>query len=193
MSHCRKSMNSLEISIFALLHNFNFYALQWLLVFWTQIDWNTMVSICVVTSTSSQRILARNGTVVAPVDQDILKMEGTSALSLELYLWRQHSSANLSPKQRSGRVLSSEPLAGAASAAKGSSTADKEAAFGEPCSCRHNNTLISSWPSVSCCCNECTAFECAARPQGAGGPAGCRRAGRAQAGTKRLHIVCAQT
>ncbi len=63
-----------------------------------------------------------------------------------------------------------------------------EAAFGEP-------SLICSWPSVSCCCNECAAFECAARPQGAGGPAlaGCRRAGRAQAGTKQLHIVCAQT
>ncbi len=65
-----------------------------------------MVSICAVTSTSSQRILARNGTVVAPVDQDILKMEGTSGLSLEPYLWRQHSSANLSPKQRSCRALS---------------------------------------------------------------------------------------
>ena len=57
-------------------------------------------------STSSHRILARNGTVVAPVDQDILKMEGTSGLSLEPYLWRQHSSANLSPKQRSCRALS---------------------------------------------------------------------------------------
>ena len=65
-----------------------------------------MVSICAVTSTSSQRILARNRTVVAPVDQDILKMEGTSGLSLEPYLWRQHSSANLSPKQRSCRALS---------------------------------------------------------------------------------------
>ncbi len=65
-----------------------------------------MVSICAVTSTSSQRILARNGTVVAPVDQDILKMEGTSGLSLEPDLWRQHSRANLSPKQRSCRALS---------------------------------------------------------------------------------------
>jgi hypothetical protein len=67
-----------------------------------------MVSICAVTSTSSQRILARNGTVVAPVDQDILKMkmDGTSGLSLEPYLWRQHSSANSSPKQRSCRALS---------------------------------------------------------------------------------------
>ena len=38
------------------------------------------------------------------------------------------------------------------------------------------------------------AFECAVRPQDAGRPAGCRRAagGRAQAGTKQLHIVCAQ-
>ncbi len=59
-----------------------------------------------MTSTSSQRILARNRTVVAPVDQDIFKMEGTSGLSLEPYLWRQHSSANLSPKQRSCRALS---------------------------------------------------------------------------------------
>jgi hypothetical protein len=59
-----------------------------------------------VTSTSSQRILARNRTVVAHVDQDILKMEGTSGLSLEPYLLRQHSSANLSPKQRSCRALS---------------------------------------------------------------------------------------
>ena len=49
---------------------------------------------------------SRNGTVVAPVDQDILKMEGTRGLSLELYLSRQHSSANLSPKQRSCRALS---------------------------------------------------------------------------------------
>jgi len=65
-----------------------------------------MVSICAVTSTSSQHILARNGTVVAPVDQDILKMEGTSGLSLEPYLWRQHSRANLSPNQRSCRALS---------------------------------------------------------------------------------------
>ncbi len=65
-----------------------------------------MVSICAVTSTSSQRILARNGTVVAPVDQDIPKMEGTRGLSLEPYLWRQHSSTNLSPKQRSCRALS---------------------------------------------------------------------------------------
>ena len=65
-----------------------------------------MVSICAVTSTSSQRIRASNGTVVAPVDQDILKMEGTRGLSLEPYLWRQHSSANLSPKQRSCRALS---------------------------------------------------------------------------------------
>ncbi len=61
-----------------------------------------------MTSTSSQRIVARNGTVVAPVDQDILEMEGTSGLSLEPYLrpLRQHSSANLSPKQRSCRALS---------------------------------------------------------------------------------------
>ncbi len=59
-----------------------------------------------MTSTSSQRILAHNGTVVAPVDQDILKMEGTRGLPLEPYLWRQHSSANLSPKQRSCRALS---------------------------------------------------------------------------------------
>ena len=33
-------------------------------------------------------------------------MEGTRGLPLEPYLWRQHSSANLSPKQRSGRALS---------------------------------------------------------------------------------------
>ena len=61
-----------------------------------------------MTSTSSQRILARNRTVVAPVDQDILKMEGTRGLCLEPYLWRQHSSANLSPKQRTSscRALS---------------------------------------------------------------------------------------
>jgi hypothetical protein len=61
-----------------------------------------------VISTSSQRILARNRTVVAPVDHDILKMEGKRGLPLEPYLWRQHSSANLLPKQRHGscRALS---------------------------------------------------------------------------------------
>ena len=59
-----------------------------------------------MTSTSSQRILARNGTVVAPVDLDILKMEGTSGLSLKPYLWRQHSSAYSSPRQRRCRALS---------------------------------------------------------------------------------------
>ena len=61
-----------------------------------------------MTSTSSQSIIAHNlnRTVVALVDQDIFKMEGTRGLPLEPYLWRQHSSANLSPKQRSCRALS---------------------------------------------------------------------------------------
>ncbi len=84
-------------------------------------------------------------------------------------------------------LLSSEPLA--VSAANGSAAADEaeEAAFGELGSCRHNNKLVCSWPSVSCCCNECAAFtfKCARRrpgrtgsvnagQQGAGGPAGQR-------------------
>jgi hypothetical protein len=51
---------------------------------------NIIDSICVVKSTSLQRILDRNRTVVAPVDyQDILKMEVTRGLPLEPYLWRQ--------------------------------------------------------------------------------------------------------
>ncbi len=63
-------------------------------------------SICVVTSTSSQLILVCNRTVDAPVNQDSFKMEGTRGPPLEPYLWQQHSSANLSPKQRSCRALS---------------------------------------------------------------------------------------
>ncbi len=55
---------------------------------------------------SSQRILACNWTVIAPVDQDILKMEGTRGLPLEPYLCRKHSSANLSPKQHCCQALS---------------------------------------------------------------------------------------
>ncbi len=71
-----------------------------------QNGYNIIISICVMTSTSSQRIFARNRTVVAPVGQDTLKMEGTRGLPLEPYLWRQHSSANLLPKQRSCLALS---------------------------------------------------------------------------------------
>jgi hypothetical protein len=101
-------------------------------------------------------------------------MEGTSGLSLEpylwrqhSYLWRQHSSANLSPKQRSCRALSR------------SATADKEAAFGEPCSCRHNNTLICWILFLTKCVllllrMLCFWMRCA--------PAGCRRASRVHAG-----------
>jgi hypothetical protein len=81
-------MNTLEILIFALLHNFNFDALQEMLIFLTQNGLNTIVLLCVVTSTSSQRILTRNRTVVAPVDQDTLKMEGTRGLPLEPYIWQ---------------------------------------------------------------------------------------------------------
>ena len=77
MSHCGKSMNTLEILIFALLHNFNFDALESLM---NAESLKIIVSICVVTS---QRILARNRIVVAPVDQDILKMEGTIGQPLE--------------------------------------------------------------------------------------------------------------
>ncbi len=50
-----------------------------------------------------QRILDRDRTVrvVVPVDyQGTLKMQDTSCLPLEPYLWRQHSSANSSPRQR---------------------------------------------------------------------------------------------
>ncbi len=52
--------------------------------------------------------------------------------------------------------------------------------------------FFCSWPNVSCFCSECAAFKFKL-PQGAGGPAGCRPAGRLQAGTKQLHIVCTLT
>jgi hypothetical protein len=68
-------------------------------------------------------------------------------------------------------LSSSEPLAGAASAADGSTAAEKEAVTGEPGSGRHNNKLICSWPSVSCFGNECTAFKL-------------KRASRVQAGQR---------
>ncbi len=68
-------------------------------------------------------------------------------------------------------LSSCEPLVG---------TARQEAASGEPSSCRHNNELIASRPSVPCFCNEWLLSNSSA-------PAGCRRAGQAQAGTKQLH------
>ncbi len=51
-----------------------------------------------------------------------------------------------------------------------------EAVAGEPGSCRHNNKLIGSRPSVSCFCNELLLSNSSA-------PAGCRRAIWAQTGT----------
>ncbi len=56
----------------------------------------------------------------------------------------------------------------------------QEATSGEPSSCQHKNKLIGSRPSVPCFCNESLLSNSSA-------PAGCRRAGRAQAGTKQLH------
>jgi hypothetical protein len=131
----------------------------------------------------------RNRTVVALVDQDILKMEGTSGLSLEPYLWRQHS-IQVQICRPNNVAVELWAACGRCQCCQWLCYCNEEAAFGEPCSCRHNNTLICSWPSVSCCCNECAAFECAARPQGAGGPAGCRRAGRAQAKKAVAHRMC---
>ncbi len=88
-------------------------------------------------STSSQRILDRNRTVVAPVDyQGILKMEGTSGLS--------PGALPLATKFKCKSVVHatslsrSEPLARAASASDGSAAAEKEAATGEPDGGRHN-------------------------------------------------------
>ena len=72
---------------------------------------------------------------------------------------------------RTMSLSSCEPLAGAAR---------QEAASGEPSSGRHNNKLIGSRPSVPCFCNESLLSNSSA-------PAGCRRAGRAQAGTEQLH------
>ena len=72
---------------------------------------------------------------------------------------------------RTMSLSSCEPLAGAAR---------QEAASGEPSSGRHNNKLIGSRPSVPCFCNE-------SRLSNSSAPAGCRRAGRAQAGTEQLH------
>ncbi len=63
-----------------------------------------MVPICVVTTL---RILDPDKTVVAPVDyQGILEMESTRGQLLKPYLWRQHSSANSSLRQRRCRALS---------------------------------------------------------------------------------------
>jgi hypothetical protein len=104
---------------------------------------NIIDSIYVVKSTSLQRILDRNRTVVAPVDyKDILKMEGTRVLP--------HGALPLATTVKCEFVAHttslsrSEPLARAASAADGSAAAEKEAATGEPDGSRHNNELIFS-------------------------------------------------
>ena len=73
-----------------------------------------------------------------------------------------------------GRTMSLSSCESMAGAAR------QEAASGEPSSGRHNNKLIGSRPSVPCFCNESLLSNSSA-------PAGCRRAGRAQAGTEQLH------
>ncbi len=141
-----------------------------------------------MTSTSSQRILARNRTDVAPVHQDILKMEGTRGLLLEPYLWQQHSSANLSPKHRSCRALSRllelpvmpivllletrSPLL--ASPVAADIIINFLFVLDQVCLVAATNSLLS---------NALRACRVQTGQQGAGGPARRR-------GTNQLHIVC---
>ncbi len=139
-------------------------------------------TICLVASTSSQRILDSNSLR----EQSLHLSTKTS--------WRVQNPTTDGGHNRStpGAVplaktfkckfvaqttllSSSEPLAGTASAANGSAAADEEAAFGEPSSCLHNNKVfVLDQVRLVAATN--------ALLSNSNAPTGCRQASRVQAG-----------
>ena len=144
-------------------------------------------------STSSQRrrILDSNSNLIAPIDyQDILKMEGTRGLPLEPYLWRYHSSANPSPKQRRCRALSSWLALPVLQMALLLPKSREQLASPMAADIIMNSFVLEQMCLVSVT-NVLLSDSRA--------PAGCRRARRVQAGRPgagrkmQLHTVCTQT
>ncbi len=130
----------------------------------------------------TQRILDRDRAVVAPVNyQGILRMEGTRGLLLEPCFWRQHLGATSSHRQHCCRALSRWRALPVLQVALLLPTR-RQLLTGQVAA----DIMINLFVLDQVCLTNALLSNSSA-------PAGCRRAGRAQAGTKQLHIVCTQT
>ena len=180
MSHCRNSMRTLNFflhcytSSISMLFNNCWSFERRMAKIWLGLIQSVLR--CTTASTMTEQSLYLS---TVSDCQGTLKMSTARGLPQKPYLWRQHSSVKFTVNSSPGQCRCRAVSRWRALPARRPLLVSPVAA-----------NIIISWLILDHVClvsatNGC--FQIQARPQGADGRGGCRRAGRAQAGRKQLH------